>query len=214
MEECETNVFSDSTSYTKSVGVSPFKNSNTSLTLGSTSVCDEPLVHVDVQTFVEGICQRQCLVKEFVEDCVAGVRCEMVDLSNGLRRQAMYLVDANLTKFTIHDFKGTSESWLFTEIDQVVAAHKHDAVAYQRRYQLAHLKADEMRRAVAIDAVLHKIPGGVGTHFVVMLLEATKERCDRFVAAMRVLQLYAECSSDGTSPRSAEDLSEYTVSEP
>lgn len=169
----------------------------TAISLGdvSTSCGGEPSV-VDKRSSV------QDLVRDFVRRATLGVPCELIDLSNGRRRNAVYSLDSALTTFEVQDGPGDDKltSWPLENLHDVIYASQHPVVNTRRWASLAALGSPELDRAAMIESVLDG-----GNRMLLMLLEENVRRRDHFVAAMRVLKLYAQTTTPQTTARSQRD---------
>lgn len=160
----------------------------------STSVGGEPPPNL-----IDKRSSAQDVVREFVRRAILGVPCELIDLSNGRRRNAVYSVDSALTTFEVQDSCGNEQqsSWPLDSLHDILNAAQHPVVNARRWASLAALGSSDLDRAAMIEALLAD-----GNRVLLMLLEENVLRRDHFVAAMRVLKLYAQSATPQTTARS------------
>lgn len=147
----------------------------------------------------------QDIVRDFVRRAMLGVPCELIDLSTGRRRNAVYSIDSALTTFEVQDSLGSSainkqSKWPLENLHDILHAAQHPVVNARRWASLAALGSPELDRAAMIEALIDG-----GNRVLLMLLEENVLRRDHFVASMRVLKLYAQSATPQTTARSQHD---------
>lgn len=131
----------------------------------------------------------QELVKKFTKDAVKGVACQLVQLEDGLKREAMYGIDRSLQHFTLEEHEtGRHLKWPIANIVDVYRSEESDLVRSRKETSLTGLSRDDLGRCVLLEYDTGRV--GEQREFT-LLLEGSVRQKERFFTCMKILKLYS-----------------------